>query len=197
MFALVVALASANLTPAQPLKKQGWLGAVEYPAEAKRHHKEGVVFFDLIIAPDGRPIDCKIKLSSGSSILDDQTCSNALKSAKLKPALDETGTPIHAVQNGLLVWSLGSKFLITRPPDIAVNVTRLPDNKKELLVTVHARTDTVGQVVACDHDETDRMSILACEQVTSAFRSLARVDKRGSQRAGVLIQGCSLRSSHG
>lgn len=54
------------------------------------------IYFRLLIGRDGRPRDCRITRSSGIAVLDQATCSSALRRLRWAPARDRAGNPVEA-----------------------------------------------------------------------------------------------------
>lgn len=106
MLALALALAASAQEPAtpataapvvEPARAVRWLmhyvGIGDYPAEARRLHQQGTVFFEMTIGFAGRPISCRVLSSSGSPSLDEATCRIMQGRARFHPARDAFGNP--------------------------------------------------------------------------------------------------------
>ncbi|WP_210358696.1 TonB family protein [Sphingomonas beigongshangi] len=76
-----------GFVPAAPIGDQGsWFPPDAYPAEARRRGEEGRVSVVLAIDAQGRVAGCTVTTSSGSEILDEQTCALARRNARFLPA---------------------------------------------------------------------------------------------------------------
>ena len=112
---IVVALLQASLaapppalaTEAQPDNGHGsGLPALDYPASALRAGQQGIVGFELSIAPDGTVSRCLVTKSSGASALDDETCRAMLAQARFHPARDAQGKAVEGRYRGRINWRL-------------------------------------------------------------------------------------------
>lgn len=91
LFVLAAAAASAPM----PLGNPGtWVTTADYPADALREGREGVVGFALDIGTDGVPVACRITQSSGLPALDEATCVLTRERARFRAASDATGKPV-------------------------------------------------------------------------------------------------------
>jgi TonB family protein len=80
-------LALLLLMAATPIGSPGdWIRTEDYPAEVLNSGIEGTVDFSLSVTKDGNVGDCKIIKSSGSDILDKETCSLLTVRAQFEPA---------------------------------------------------------------------------------------------------------------
>lgn len=80
----------------------------DYPAAAVRAGEEGLTEIRLRIGADGRVTGCAITRSSGSAILDSETCRIAVARGRFHPALDSEGKPTPADLSGRVIWRLPS-----------------------------------------------------------------------------------------
>ncbi|WP_425232134.1 energy transducer TonB [Sphingorhabdus sp.] len=60
--------------------------AAEYPLRALREGRQGIVYFTLIVGPDGVPKSCSVTTSSGHMDLDNAACQSAMRSARFSRA---------------------------------------------------------------------------------------------------------------
>ena len=102
--------------PAKPKSNPGnWATQMDFPARALKDRRQGVVAFQLEIAPDGRVSQCKITSSSGHPDLDSVTCVLMARRGRFDPALDGQRQPVPGKWSNRVKWSLSSEaFLITR-----------------------------------------------------------------------------------
>ena len=78
----------------------------DYPPSALRAGAQGVVGFALDIAPDGHVTACRIESSSGSQVLDNQTCRLMIARAQFTPARDRKGRPTTDTVHNRIHWVL-------------------------------------------------------------------------------------------
>jgi protein TonB len=81
----------------------------DYPAAALRNEEQGTTVVRLTIGPDGRVSDCAISSSSGSSSLDNTTCSILRRRARFTPAKDQAGNPISDTYTQRIRWEIPSE----------------------------------------------------------------------------------------
>jgi|GEM_PF-1071988 len=99
------ALAALKRRPRQ-LRNGPLIRASDYPPEARRRRNQGMTVMRLAINPQGRVVDCVPVQSSGSEVLDRQSCSLTTKRARFHPALDANGTPAAAHTVTSVMWLL-------------------------------------------------------------------------------------------
>jgi protein TonB len=78
----------------------------DYPGEAVRRRQQGQAFFEMTIGPDGRPVSCRILVSTGAAILDEATCRIMRSRARFIPARDAAGLPTIDIIRHSITWSL-------------------------------------------------------------------------------------------
>jgi periplasmic protein TonB len=102
-----VPIVSALTRPPKPLVSAAkWFSAVEYPSSALRAERQGSVTYRLAVGIDGRANKCAVVTSSGSSDLDDATCSTLTRRARFTPAQSENGVSVEGVYEGKMTWVL-------------------------------------------------------------------------------------------
>jgi periplasmic protein TonB len=82
----------------------GWVTNDDYPPSALRAEEQGTTSFRLDVGPDGRPTNCSITGSSGSSTLDDAACRLLMRRAKFNAAKDENGAAISSSYSSRFRW---------------------------------------------------------------------------------------------
>jgi TonB family protein len=95
---------SPNPTPIG--EKSNWISANDYPMAAYRDRKTGRVRAILSVGPNGAVTDCTIAESSGSNVLDSETCAVLHRRARFTPAADQGGEPIQSSYEMSVNWSL-------------------------------------------------------------------------------------------
>ncbi len=78
----------------------------DYPQSAIRNEESGTTAVRMTIGTDGRVSDCTITSSSGSSALDNATCSILRRRARFTPAKDQAGNPISDSFSQRIRWEL-------------------------------------------------------------------------------------------
>jgi periplasmic protein TonB len=81
-----------------------WATTNDYPSRALREEREGSTGFRVTVGADGRVTGCSVTSSSGSSDLDDATCSNVTRRARFNPATDGEGQPTSGSYSGRVRW---------------------------------------------------------------------------------------------
>lgn len=100
--------AAATKVVVQPnLINRTRMGRIDYPRDARRAREEGTVHFRLIVNERGRASNCTILNSSGSSSLDNATCSAFISTARFAPARNRLGQNISAPWESRMQWILG------------------------------------------------------------------------------------------
>jgi protein TonB len=78
----------------------------DYPPSAVRAGAQGTVGFTLDVAADGHVTGCAIESSSGSTVLDNQTCRLLIARARFTPARDSKGHPTSDTVHNRIRWVL-------------------------------------------------------------------------------------------
>lgn len=80
-----------------------------YPAQALADREEGDVTMQYVLNPSGVPQQCKIKKSSGSAVLDSESCRLLTQRLIIAPKRDKTGRAIASAQEFGIAWNLPSE----------------------------------------------------------------------------------------
>ncbi|WP_423141709.1 energy transducer TonB [Parablastomonas sp. CN1-191] len=83
-----------------------WVTSDDYPYLASREHRQGRVGFALGIDTSGRVQTCAVTQSSGSTDLDERTCSVIRIRARFKPATDANSEPVAGTYASSILWTL-------------------------------------------------------------------------------------------
>ena len=78
----------------------------DYPHDAIGRDEQGTVGFRILVGVDGRVSDCRIVETSGSEILDQQTCKIVLRRVQFEPARTRDGRPIASLSFSRVRWVL-------------------------------------------------------------------------------------------
>lgn len=101
----VPAFAADRSQGAAPLSNPGeWISTNDYPREALDAQVEGVVGFQVLIDRTGKPTECKITQSSGSTVLDLTACNLITLRGRFSPALDSRGRPAEGSYSSRVRW---------------------------------------------------------------------------------------------
>ncbi|MDB5688540.1 MAG: energy transducer TonB [Sphingomonas bacterium] len=94
-------------SPASPRGNPGsWVTSDDYPSRALREEKEGVTGISFDIMPDGRVANCQVTSSSGTPELDQATCTNFVRRARYKAAVDDAGKPMQTSASQRVRWEI-------------------------------------------------------------------------------------------
>lgn len=74
----------------------------DYPSTP--HPKDGTTRFELLVGPDGRPLQCNIIVSAGAHEYDDAACKAFMRRARFSPAKDDSGNPTTGRYKGSVTW---------------------------------------------------------------------------------------------
>jgi protein TonB len=111
---LILALAAAVQSPTGPAetlpRPRGGSLMVDddYPAEALRLRQEGTARVELTISARGKASDCKVVTSSGSPILDRETC-RMMTRWPFEPARDGAGKKVAGTFATNFTWTLPAR----------------------------------------------------------------------------------------
>ncbi len=93
---------------AQPLTDPAtWLSSRDYPHEALRENKDGVVYFRLVVAEDGLPASCAVQRALNEAEFAAHTCKILLKRAKFAPATDQSGKAVKSLFQSSVRFNIG------------------------------------------------------------------------------------------
>jgi TonB family protein len=95
------------LRPPRPKNSaSSWITVEDYPGQALRDQREGVVAFRLLVDTEGRVKLCTVTQSSGSTDLDVATCDNITKRARFTPGQDDAGKALEGEYSSRVSWKL-------------------------------------------------------------------------------------------
>jgi TonB family protein len=86
-----------------------WVTTNDYPPEALREEREGVVGFSLTVGPDGRVSLCKVTTSSGHTDLDAAACALITQRARFDPARNAKGIARIGQYANRVRWQIPTK----------------------------------------------------------------------------------------
>src|SRR4051794_23213172 len=101
LLASLVVSAVVAAAPATPLP---WYGTADYPDKAFAREWEGAASFEVIVAPNGRPAECRITQSSGHDGLDKQPCYIGRRGARSPRARGPGGPPVYGASRSMVKW---------------------------------------------------------------------------------------------
>ena len=118
----------------------------DYPLEALRNGKEGMVAYKPDIGPDGVPAKCTVTQSSGVPELDETTCTLMVARARFSPA-KVRGKPAAGSYSGRFTWripqddggsAVGSR--VPEPMDVVLDFDVLADGTVENCMALNAKS---------------------------------------------------------
>lgn len=92
-----------------------WVKSGDYPIEALRAGVQGVVAFSIAFDTEGRPTQCTITATSGSSVLDRKTCEVLMLRAEFIPGRDAKGAPTGGRYLSRMRWIVPQSGTIPMP----------------------------------------------------------------------------------
>ncbi len=90
--------------PEQKNRPGAWVTAMDFPTEALRQERGGVVVTELTVGQDGAVTDCRVVVSSRFPPLDAKTCAVFKTRARYIPARDASGNPVPSAVTERLRW---------------------------------------------------------------------------------------------
>jgi hypothetical protein len=103
------AVQATLLRPITPLNSPAkWLDSSDYPADALRSGRNGIVQFRLDVDPEGKIAGCHVLARTNPDDFADITCRGVTKRAKLQPALDAQGKPVRSYHVQKVRWVIES-----------------------------------------------------------------------------------------
>ena len=97
--------ATTQARPVKPLVSA--FRSEDYPVETMKKSEQGTVGALFFINREGRAEDCKAIESSGSKVLDRQTCAIIVNRARFTPARDAQGVVVRVPSYARISWQLG------------------------------------------------------------------------------------------
>ncbi|WOK36032.1 energy transducer TonB [Sphingomonas sp. C3-2] len=86
--------------------RSGSISNDDYPPSAQRAGESGTTTASYTIGPDGRVTDCNVTGSSGSSILDAETCKLIIRRFRFRAAEDASGGKVSETRSQRVTWRL-------------------------------------------------------------------------------------------
>ncbi|MBN8839562.1 MAG: energy transducer TonB [Sphingomonadales bacterium] len=118
-----------------------WFASDDYPAEALRASRSGRVVVELGVGVDGKVTSCNVKVSSGTTLLDETTCRLAYERGKFDPATDKKGRPTAGSVIIPVRWALDED---SGPPPVA-----LAAGKNDESWEIEVKLDEQGNTLSC------------------------------------------------
>jgi TonB family protein len=78
----------------------------DYPMAAIRNEEQGTAGVRFWVGKDGKARDCEVVESSGSALLDDQTCSIIVQRGRFEPARTSSGEPVVSIGFQRIRWEI-------------------------------------------------------------------------------------------
>lgn len=181
LFALLSMIVASDARPLSDPRT--W---ASYPPAAMRNGDQGKVVFELAVSATGAAADCRITQSSGSALLDSETCRQVLHAARFSPAINAEGVAVASTYSNSFRWSLEGS---DSPRDIVLKVNGL--NAPLLGTRTVVRFDITGKgrVENCEivnSSGSSKLDRVACEQVVKKGRFQPATDSNGQPRTSEL-----------
>lgn len=146
----LVALSVADVALANQYSKMSvpvadpasWISPDDYPIDALRAGKEGVVRADIGVDTSGSVVSCVVTASSETPSLDAKTCELAMQRGAFVPAIGENNRPIASVYRFAVRWVLPKP----RVEEVSVDIS---DAGTETTVSFDVTVDQYGAGISC------------------------------------------------
>lgn len=161
----------ASVTAANPTTPVPWFRDEDYPDDAFVRKEQGTTAFDVVVSPNGSPVDCSIVRSSGFPRLDRRACQVAMRAARFTAATDDNGAPVYGVYRTQVRWALDPDNWAQMEvgPDIELSVNKLPQASNGPVEIKYAYLiDTRGNPTNCTavtRTEAQDLVTLGCQQL--------------------------------
>lgn len=196
---LITILATAAF--ASPVQIAGSIRSSDYPREALKDDKSGMVMVALQINPSGNVERCDIYLSTSPELLEQATCEIFQKRFRYKPALNNSGQPIYAVIKQHVNWltGRGGTFKFYRYAELALSLNKLPKGLENgHIENLALLVSAVGNVEGCSSSFAAKqpvLSRLACKEAIAGFKPTPVRNTSGQAVESVRIVGVSFKKS--
>jgi TonB family protein len=179
---LLAAGEQATFAPVGVRNVGSLLSSDDYPFRANGTGKSGLSGVDILVDPGGKPLTCSVVVSSGSEDLDVHACAAAIRRGSFTPAVDETGRPMHGVYRLQVRWQLPDGDQKTTPPDVTLEVSKLPEDRRRPTVFLGYLVDEQGRITRCAVLESSKLpayDAAACAAMPERYRFAPARDKAG------------------
>ena len=154
----------------------------DYPEKLLREGKTGADRIEVVVAPSGEVLTCRILIPSRFLAFDEAAC-RAAKRAKANPASDQAGLKVHGVVKKWIAWMTGPI-----PPalsaDTILTVSKMPEGIKDGSITELALVvDESGKIASCDVEKSsgsDALDSAACKEVVHSAHLPAALGQDGT-----------------
>lgn len=86
--------------------RSGAISDADYPPSAQRAGEAGTTTVSFTVGADGRVTECDVTASSGSSVLDAETCKLIMRRFRYRAAEDASGSKIAETRTQRVTWRL-------------------------------------------------------------------------------------------
>lgn len=182
---IVLALATAtagSFTPVEALNVNDWLNSNNYLARSLALEEQGLVQADIYVDELGKQRACYIVVSSGSDLLDSQTCAAAMQKGKFVAARSSDGRSMPGIYSFRAQWRLQERRSSPLPPDVTLEVARLPNGLRSAGVRLRYIVDEAGKIVQCEVNITSGVPSLdaaACRAMPGRYTFAPARDPNG------------------
>jgi TonB family protein len=84
-----------------------YFSSSDYPDRAVRNGESGMAKVRVSVDATGRPTNCVLSRTTGSTMLDQTTCRLFMQRVRFQPALDMNGQPMPSLYVNTIFWLLG------------------------------------------------------------------------------------------
>lgn len=184
----LVFLLANSVVAAVPVTPLPWFTFQDYPMQAFENDWKGTTNFELLVAPDGKPVNCTIIRSSGYRSLDERTCVVAMHRAKFTSARGPNGSPAYGTYRSSVAWHRPDQPGVKggAAPDLEVTVSALPPGTIEpAAVKLGYFVDSTGKASDCtvlpeSRKQPEQLAAAACTQLFARLQP-APVSANGSR----------------
>ena len=163
---------AAQLVAAQPIDPENWFSSLPWDRLVSQKGGHALNLVRIVVAPDGKPDDCQIEVTSGIPELDRETCSTIMRRGRFKPARSADHREAYGVYRKDLVWAYQSAFQYSRPVDIEIQVSRLPKGiHAPVGFSMTFAVDAAGTKTTCEPgvNMDPTLAFIACKQITENY----------------------------
>jgi protein TonB len=166
--ALQVVVPVQAASPPSPLNAGQWISLGDYPLEALVLRQQGTVAFRVEVNGAGMVTGCTITQSSGTAVLDSQTCALAFQRARFAAAKDDNGEAAAGTFSSKVQWVLPEGI------ENAPKPIELGDSRREYAGRSVLYVDTQGIITRCQRAPQVYGNVLALPSICDLFPENAR-----------------------
>lgn len=88
----------------EPVITRGDFKPSDYPKALRETRPRGRTWTEIMVAVNGRPLSCRVTRSSGTALLDSETCRIIMQRFRFRPGRDPAGKPVVAPFDIDIAW---------------------------------------------------------------------------------------------